>query len=68
MTVETRTVNGAEDRPLGPFTDRKVDRASRPGSKRNRHDLATLAQDREGAMTPLETELFDVRTDRFGHA
>jgi hypothetical protein len=66
MSVDPFTVRSGEDGSFAAFTDREVDGACGPRCERDRHDLAALAQNREGAVAALEPTRFDVGADRFG--
>jgi hypothetical protein len=66
VTVDPLAIGGGEDRLRAPFADRDVDGPGRPGRERDGHDLATLADDGEGAVAALESEVLDVGADGFG--
>ncbi len=68
VSIEPSAGAVAEDRPFAAFTNGKIDSARGAWGERDRHGLAALAVDDEGAVTAFETELFDVRADRLGHA
>ena len=66
VAVEPLTGGLDEDRPVAAFTDGQVDRPGDSLGQRHRRGLAALAQHQQGAMTTLETEGCDVRSDRLG--
>ncbi len=66
MTVETIPVGAEEDRSLAALTEREVDCACGAGRERECRGLATLAQNGQRPVTPLETEGLDVGPGRFG--
>ena len=68
MTVEPFTVGFEEDRTFHPFADAQVDSAGGAWSEGHRHQLAALAQHRQGAMSAFETERLDVGAERLRHA
>jgi hypothetical protein len=68
MAIETATGTITEDRTAAAFPDGEIDSAGGSRGERDRDSLAALAMNDEGAVTALETELFDVSTDRFGDA
>ena len=66
VPVESGTGAVAEDRSFGSFADGEIDSASGSRCEWDGHGLAAFAVDHEGAVTAFESELFDVRADRFG--
>ena len=68
VPIESVAVGAAEDRSFAAFTDGEIDRPRGAGRERDGHDLAALAQDRQGAVAAFEAELFDVGAGRFGDA
>src|SRR3954447_21882621 len=56
VTVQSLTIGTEEQWAFAAFADREIDRASGARRERDDHGLATLAEDREGAMSSLETE------------
>jgi hypothetical protein len=65
VTVEAQPVTPDEDRTFAAFTEDKIDGAG--GARRERHGdgLAALTHDDQGAVAALESQAFDVGTDRF---
>ena len=68
MPIQPFTVRSEEDRTFNPFANCQVDSPGNAWSEWHRHQLAALAQHRQGAMPTLKTERFDVGTNRFGDA
>ena len=68
MPIDPFTVGVDEDRTFQPFADGQVDRPGNPWGEWHRHQLAALAQHRQGAVSAFESECFDVGVDRLGHA
>jgi hypothetical protein len=66
VAVDPLAVSGDKDRARAAFADREVDGPRRPGGERRGHDLAALADDGEGAVAPLESEVLDVGPDGLG--
>src|SRR4051794_21664416 len=66
VTIEPHAVETKEEWSFATFTDGEVDSASCSWSERDDDGLASLAQDREGAVSALESERFDVRAGGFG--
>jgi len=62
MTIEPSAIYTKEQRAFAPFANREVDSASGSRSERHDHGLAALAQGREGAVSALKSERFDVRS------
>jgi hypothetical protein len=54
VSIDPPPVDSHEERPVAAFADRQIDGAGRPGRERDGHDLASLAQDRERAVPPLQ--------------
>ena len=68
VTIETATGTVTEDRTGAAFPDSEVDSAGGSWGERDRDSFAALAMNDKGAVPAFEAELFDVSTDRFGHA
>ena len=66
VAIEPIAVGAAKIGSFTAFTDGEIDGAGGAGRQRDRHDLAALAQDRQGAMPAFEPESFDVGAGRFG--
>lgn len=66
MAIHPLTVRAQEDRAVETFTDRQVDGTGGAWCERDYDDLAALAQHGQGAVPAFESELVDVRTERFG--
>jgi len=65
VAVHALAIGAQEDGAAQPLADSQVDG---PGSARREghgYDLATLAQDGEGAVAPLQSQGLDVSADRF---
>jgi hypothetical protein len=63
MSVKALTVGPNKEGSFASLADREIDRACRPGSERNRDDLASLACNGEGTVAAFEAERFDVGTE-----
>lgn len=65
VSVESCAGAVAEDRSFGSFADGEIDSAGGSWCEWDGHGLAAFAVDDEGAVSSFESELFDVRSDRF---
>jgi len=60
-TIEALAVSAAKDRSLAAFADREVDGPGGSGHQRNGGGLVALADDVQGPVATLDTEVLDVR-------
>jgi hypothetical protein len=65
VTIDPHPIRSNEDRSLAALTDHEIDSPGRPGRQGDGHNLAPLAQNREGAVPALQPEVLDNRADRF---
>ena len=66
--VEPGAVGASQDRPTGTLADHQVERAGSARHERDGRGPVAFADDAEGAMAPLEPEVFDVGAAGFAHA
>ena len=65
VPVQALAVGAEEDRPVKAFADREVEAAGGPWGERDGDDLATFAQDGEGAVAAFAAHGGDVRPEGF---
>jgi hypothetical protein len=66
VTVEPLPIRSNEERGFAALADREVEGACGAQCERNRHDFATLSQNRECAVAALEPEGFDIGAEGLG--
>jgi hypothetical protein len=61
VPIDPPPVGSNEGRSFAAFADQEVNGTGRPERQGDGHDFATLAQNREGAVAPLQPEGLDIR-------
>jgi hypothetical protein len=68
VAVEAPTVGTGEDWSVESLADGQVDRSGGAGSERDGDDLAALAKNGQGPVTPLQAEPVDVGSGGLRHS